>query len=106
MYLFYYPTTGGSLHGRHLLEPVSLLGCLFVQRTYVFLALLIYDYFLTLPLEISEIWKSQFTVAKLFYFLNRYGSIAYYCLNCLLVTFQTESISVSSSIFLVLCCSS
>lgn len=60
------------------------------------LALLIYDYFITLPLEISEIWNSRFTAAKLFYFLNRYGVIAFYCVNCVLCTLQTQNILVRS----------
>lgn len=34
-----------------------------------------YDYFLTLPLEISEIWTSRFSFTTLLYFMNRYGML-------------------------------
>lgn len=68
----------------------------FDKKSYCLLALLIYDYFITLPLEISEIWNSRFTAAKLFYFLNRYGVIAFYCVNCVLDSLQTQNILVRS----------
>lgn len=67
-----------------------------------FLVLLIYDYFLTLPLEISQIWSSRFTAAKLFYLLNRYGSIAFFVLNSLLWIVQTKSSFVCCFLFLTL----
>lgn len=56
--------------------------------------LVVYDYILTVPLEVSEIWSSRFTAAKLFFLLNRYGIIAYFCLYCVLNTLQTQSILV------------
>ncbi len=58
--------------------------------------LLLYDYSLTLPLEVSQIWSSRFTTAKLFYFFNRYGAILNFCLNCVLNALQTRSILVRS----------
>ncbi len=47
-------------------------------------------------MEVSEIWSSRFTAAKFFYFLNRYGYIAYFCFNCVLDTIQTQNILVRS----------
>jgi len=41
------------------------------------IALYIYDFILTLPLEISEIWSSRFSGATLAYLLNRYGLLGY-----------------------------
>ncbi len=72
---------------------------LLCSKTNVLLVLLAYDCFLTLPLEISEIWSSRFTAAKLFYFFNRYGNMAYFCINCTLWTLQTENLQVSSFFF-------
>ena len=40
-------------------------------------ALVTYDYFLTLPLEISEIWSGTFTATKALFFLNRYSYLIY-----------------------------
>ena len=36
--------------------------------------LVIYDYFLTLPLEISKIWKGSLTIGKVLFMLCRYPS--------------------------------
>ncbi|KAK7685438.1 hypothetical protein QCA50_011301 [Cerrena zonata] len=39
--------------------------------------LLVYDYILTLPAEISCIWKRKLSAGTLIYFINRYGSLLY-----------------------------
>lgn len=62
-----------------------------VYATYAAFALLLYDYVLTMPLEISEIWNGRFTLAKFFYILNRYGIIAYFCIICVVDNIQTQS---------------
>ncbi len=66
---------------------------------------MVYEYFLTLPLEMSEIWNSRFSAAKLFYLLNRYGAIANFFLNCILDSLQTESELVRLFFPLSLCSS-
>lgn len=68
-------------------------------KTNVLLALLAYDYFLTLPMELSQMWNSRVTVAKLFYLFNRYGVIVDFCINCIVWTFQTENLQVCSFLF-------
>lgn len=37
--------------------------------------LLLYDYFLTFPLEVSEIWRGRFTIIKGLFCINRYSAI-------------------------------
>ncbi|TDL14272.1 hypothetical protein BD410DRAFT_734343 [Rickenella mellea] len=39
--------------------------------------LVIYDYFLTLPTEVSEIWNSKFSGAQACFFVTRYSYIVY-----------------------------
>ncbi|TDL16100.1 hypothetical protein BD410DRAFT_650697 [Rickenella mellea] len=57
--------------------------------------LVLYDYFLTLPAEILEIWNSKFTGAKALYFVTRYSYIVYtlflFALN--FVTNPSETLS-------------
>lgn len=66
------------------------------KKTHWLLALVVYEYFLTLPLEISEIWSSPFTAAKLLYIVNRYGIVTYFCLICVNDALQTQNILVWS----------
>jgi len=42
-----------------------------------------YDYFLTLPLEVSEIWGSKFSFTTLLFLMNRYGMLINDCLQVL-----------------------
>lgn len=77
------------------------LNVLLCNKTHMSLALLVYNCFLSLPLEISEILNSHFSAAKLFYLLNRYGNIAYFSINCFLWTFQTENLQVCYFLFLI-----
>lgn len=44
--------------------------------------LYVYDFILTLPLEVSEIWSSKFSGATLAYLLNRYGTLWFFCHQC------------------------
>ena len=52
-------------------------GILILFKINVFKALTFYDLLLTLPLEVLNIWSSEVSVAKIFYYMNRYGFIAY-----------------------------
>lgn len=36
-----------------------------------------YDYFLTLPEEVLEMWKGNVTLAKLLFYANRYSALFY-----------------------------
>lgn len=59
------------------------------------LALYIYDYALTFPLEISEIWRTpRFSAATLAYLLNRYGFLLYWCLYVVVTVTVTTSVPV------------
>ncbi|TDL16078.1 hypothetical protein BD410DRAFT_795700 [Rickenella mellea] len=46
--------------------------------------LVIYDYFLTLPAEVSEIWTSEFTAAHALFYVTRYSYIVYTLLRFVL----------------------
>ncbi|KAI0788055.1 hypothetical protein C8Q74DRAFT_1196370, partial [Fomes fomentarius] len=44
-------------------------------------ALLVYDYFLTLPAEVNLFWKRRRTGAAVLFFANRYLSLLYNIAN-------------------------
>lgn len=50
--------------------------------------LYIYDYLLTLADEVSAIWPSKFTGAKLIFLLNRYSFLLYSILSIVGQTYQ------------------
>ena len=47
----------------------------FIDSLHSFTVLMFYDYIVTLPLEISHIWKSRSLVIKVLFFTNRYSSL-------------------------------
>ncbi len=59
--------------------------------------LYIYDYILTLPVEISQIWPSKFTGAKAAYILSRYGFLIYISLSAIAAYSPITNISVRLS---------
>ncbi len=95
-YIHAIPLPQEDLYMRNICCNRSVCLAVSLYKTHMLIAILVYDYFLTLHLEISRIWNSRFTAAKLFFLLNRYGSIAYFCINCISWTIQTESVSVRS----------
>ncbi|KAF7762246.1 hypothetical protein Agabi119p4_8839 [Agaricus bisporus var. burnettii] len=54
--------------------------------------LVIFDYLLTLDLEIKFIWKSKFNLMKMMYFINRYTTIVNFILIC--VGWTTTDITI------------
>lgn len=59
--------------------------------------LYIYDYILTLPVEISQIWSSKFTGAKAAFVLCRYGFLIYISLSAIAAYSPITCISVRLS---------
>lgn len=57
-------------------------------------AWLVYDHFLTLPLEIRCMWNAPFRGTSLLFYINRYGALA---LRLLVVAQGTADISPLSS---------
>jgi len=57
--------------------PSRFLSALFVRKSAVFSGsiLLLYDYLLTLPLEVRYIWQAPWTSVKIGFLLNRYGNV-------------------------------
>ena len=45
--------------------------------TTIILVLLLYDYFLTLPLELRYIWHGKLNTIKILFIINRYASLVY-----------------------------
>ncbi|KAG9313156.1 hypothetical protein JVU11DRAFT_6606 [Chiua virens] len=57
--------------------PPVFLSHLLIRKSVAFAGntLLLYDYFLTLPLEVSYIWKSPWSLVKVLFLVNRYGNL-------------------------------
>ncbi|TDL21403.1 hypothetical protein BD410DRAFT_804317 [Rickenella mellea] len=54
-------------------------------------ALIFYDYALTFPTEISEMWNSKFSGAKALFFLARYSFLVFMMLSCAINYIQNPS---------------
>lgn len=63
--------------------------------------LYVYDFILTLPLEVSEIWSSKFSGATLAYLLNRYGTLWFFVINVLASLAPISDVSVRTPYFLL-----
>ncbi|KAG9313154.1 hypothetical protein JVU11DRAFT_6604 [Chiua virens] len=57
--------------------PPAFLGPFFIRKSVAFagITLLLYDYLLTLPLEVSRIWDVPWTLFKVLFLVNRYGNL-------------------------------
>ena len=62
-------------------------------------ALLVYDLLLSFNQEISEIWRGQFTLAKLFYIMNRYGMLMWFLTGAVADVLVTDNVQVRSTSF-------
>ncbi|TDL18628.1 hypothetical protein BD410DRAFT_728230, partial [Rickenella mellea] len=57
-------------------------------------ALVFYDYALTFPAEVSEIWNSKFNGAQALFFLTRYSFMIFTVLLCAVDLIQNPSETV------------
>ncbi|KAI9464664.1 hypothetical protein HD554DRAFT_1243373 [Boletus coccyginus] len=57
--------------------PPKFLEQLFIRKSFAFAGytFLIYDYFLTLSLEVAYIWDDPWTVVKILFLISRYGNL-------------------------------
>lgn len=60
------------------------------------IALLFFDYFLTLRREVSEVWSSRTNATMILLFLNRYLSIAYWVLQIIATFVVTTNDTVGN----------
>ncbi|KIJ46419.1 hypothetical protein M422DRAFT_250014 [Sphaerobolus stellatus SS14] len=71
-----------------------------VFATVVSLALLLYDYFLTLGQEIDLVWKRRFSWGKVLFFIIRYFGIFAHTFNTGVYINNTAGVSVSRTVSL------
>ena len=57
-----------------------------------------YEYLLTLHLEVAVIWKSKFSLTTILFLINRYAFLLYWSSALVLDILFTQNIQVSSSV--------
>jgi len=67
--------------------------------TFASFGLLVYDYSLTLSTEISEIWASPITGAKLLFLMNRYGVILDFFFQCITFSLITTNVPLCTTLY-------
>ena len=62
---------------------------------------MLYDYLLTLPDEVEEIWKGRFTITRVLYLMNRYPfMISLLTFIIFIYTSMGDAVSFFDSLFL------
>ena len=99
------------VHALTLMQVNNLLCSTLRSRSILFLSpnyfifaneltvLVFYDYFLTLPVELSLIWTGKVTLMKALFFVNRYSFMVGWIFNAISSVIETRDIKVRTMCF-------